>query len=206
MRKLSVIFIYSGVFLTLASLIFFLAIFYPVILLELKYRFLGPDSGVRVELRQDAKEGEEIIIPVDEEFGIVVPKIRANSKIIPNVNPYNANEYQIALTRGVAHAKNTGFPGQNKNIFLFSHSSVNFYEATAYNSIFYLLNKMEKDDEIYLFYKGEKFRYSVVDKKIIDAGDISYLENSGTKERLILMTCWPPGTTLKRLLVIASLD
>lgn len=143
--------------------------------------------------------------PVDENFGIIIPKIRANSKIIANVDPYNEKEYQVALTKGVAHAKGTAFPGQTGNVFIFSHSSENFYEALRYNSIFYLLNKMEKGDEIGIYYKKNKIPYKVVEKKIVDANDVSYLKKNSKKHTLTLMTCWPPGTTLKRLLVIAEL-
>jgi len=145
------------------------------------------------------------ITPIDEAFGIVIPKLGANARIIPNVNPYDSSVYQQALTQGVAHATGTVFPGRVGNVFLFSHSSVNFYEANRYNSIFYLLYKLEIGDEINLYYKGEKFVYRVTEKKTVNPKDVSYLTGQTTKKVVTLMTCWPPGTTTKRLLVIAEL-
>lgn len=163
-----------------------MAIFYSVIPVELNYQ-LNKSQG-KLAVQREIK-------PVDSEFGIVIPKIGANAKIIPNVNPYNAKEYQAALTGGVAHARLTVFPGEVGNMFLFSHSS-----------IFYLLYKMEKGDEIDLYRGGRKFKYLVTEKKTVAAEEVKYLQDEGLKKTVTLMTCWPPGTTYKRLLVIGELQ
>lgn len=145
------------------------------------------------------------ITPLDDQFGIVIPKLEANAAVVPNVDPYNSRIYQIALTKGVAHAKGTAVPGENGNIFLFSHSSVNFYEAARYNSVFYLLSKLEPSDEIDLYYLGSKYVYRVTEKKTVSNTAVEYLKpKSGSTEIVTLMTCWPPGTTYKRLLIIAE--
>lgn len=193
MKEISSTLIFLGGALITLSLIILFLIFWPVVNLEISYRITGPGKS-------------NSIVPRDTEFGIVVPKIRANAKIIPNVDSYKEKEYQVALTRGVAHAKGTGYPGQGKNIFLFSHSSVDFYNAARYNSIFYLLNKLEKDDKIHVFYKGIDYIYKVREKKLVDAKDVSYLTSNSKAEQLTLMTCWPPGTTFKRLLIISMMD
>ncbi len=185
----------TGLVLVAASLALLLATFWPVILEELGY-------GARQVLSQTPTE----IVPVDAEFGIVIPKLGANAKVIANVDPFNSRTYQNALTRGVAHAKGTGVPGSAGNVFLFSHSSVNFYEATRYNSVFYLLTKLEAGDEIILYYKGEKYTYRVSSKRTVSATAVQYLKAmGGERETVTLMTCWPPGTTFKRLLVLAEL-
>lgn len=205
MRRISSALIFAGLALIFVSLVIFIFSFYPVIFAEVKYRIYKIRGGAVVISGGEAPlSGQNIIKPVDENFGIVIPKIGANSRIVENVDPYNSRVYQQALTRGVAHAKGTVLPGNVGNIFLFSHSSVNFYEANRYNSIFYLLSKMEKDDEVYLFYNKQKYRYKVIDKKIVRASDISYLSPKISEQRLTLMTCWPAGTTLRRLLVIGE--
>lgn len=145
------------------------------------------------------------ITPIDPNFGIIIPKIGANSTIIPEVDPFDSHDYQRALTKGVAHAKGTGYPGFNGNIFLFSHSSVNFYEASRYNSVFYLLTKIDMGDTIELWYMGTKYQYVVTEKKFVSPTSVTYLKPLETgRETVTLMTCWPPGTTYKRLLTIAE--
>ena len=145
----------------------------------------------------------EVLTPVNTEFSILIPKIGANSIIIPNVNPANEDEYLAALKKGVAHALGTNFPGENGHIFLFAHSADNIFDVGTYNAVFYLLYKMEKNDEINLFYKDKRYIYKVIDKKIVDPSEVNYLTRKTDSEFLTLQTCYPPGTTLKRLLIFA---
>lgn len=196
MEKLSSVLIVSGLISIALGFVIFVATFYPVIMAEGNYQLTQAQGNLMV------KRG---IVPKDSDFGIVIPKIAANSKVIPSVDPYNSGEYQAALTKGVAHAIRTSFPGEPGNVFLFSHSSVNFYEANRYNSVFYLLYKLERGDEIDLYYAGRKFKYSVTNKKIVNADNVEYLRSLGSVQTVTLMTCWPPGTTFKRLLVIGEL-
>lgn len=185
------------VFIGIASgILILISVFYPVIMVELDYQLKEAQGGLEVK---------RAIVPKNSEFGIVIPKIAANAKVIPNVDPYNKRKYQVALTEGVAHALNTSFPGEPGNVFLFAHSSVNFYDANRYNTVFYLLEKLEKGDEIDLYYGGEKFKYSVTDKETVNPEDVVYLDSLGFGKTVTLMTSWPPGTTYKRLLIAGEL-
>lgn len=188
-------------------MVIFTLTFWPVLQAELFFILnpQAPEVIVQSET-ENTETGRVRIYPVDEQFGIVIPKIRANSKVIANVDPFNEKEYQLALTQGVAHAKNTSVPSQDGNIFIFSHSSVNFYEALRYNSVFYLLSKLEKGDDIYLFYEGKKYKYKVSSKITTFSDDLSYLIQKTYQKRVTLMTCWPPGTTLERLIVVGEIE
>jgi sortase A len=146
----------------------------------------------------------EILTPVDPNFSIVIPKIAANAKILANVDSTDEKIYLPALQKGVAHAQGTAFPGEGGHVFLFAHSTDYFWNVGAYNAVFYLLGKLEKGDEVNIFYKGQRYVYKVIDKKIVDPKQVEYLTRKSNKEFLTLQTCWPPGTTLKRLLVFAT--
>jgi len=145
----------------------------------------------------------EPLIPTDPNFSIVVPKIGANARILPNVDASDEKIYLDALNKGVAHVLGTAFPGEGGHIFLFAHSTDYFWNVGAYNAIFYLLYKLEPKDEVNLFYKGQRYVYRVIDKRIVDPSEVTYLTRKTNREFLTLQTCWPPGTTLKRLLVFA---
>jgi sortase A len=149
------------------------------------------------------KNNPKEIIPIDNSFGLVIPKLGINVKVIKNVDPFNSIVYQEALTRGVAHAKGSSLPGQAGNVFIFSHSSQNFIEALKYNSIFYLISKLKIGDEIDIFYDNNEYRYHVTDKKIVDPTNISYLNNNSKDKTLTLMTCYPPGTNFMRYIITA---
>lgn len=144
------------------------------------------------------------MVPVDEDFGIVIPKIGANARVIADVDWRDARVYQQALAQGVAQAQGTAHPGELGNVFLFSHSGVDFLEASRYNALFYLIDKLQLGDEITLFYHREKFLYRVTDKKKVAPEALDLLSGDSSQKTLTLMTCWPAGTTLKRLIVSAT--
>lgn len=203
----------AGLILVAVSGVILLLMFFPVIKEEVKYR-LAPKRGdvivvaSRDRARTEQETGEAmrptIMVPVDEQFGIVIPKLGANARVIADVDWRDSRVYQEALTRGVAHARGTAKPGEAGTIFLFSHSGVDVFEANRYNALFYLIDKLVAGDEIVLLYQGEPFLYRVTDKKKVASDQFEYLQGDMMKKTLTLMTCWPAGTTLKRLLVIAE--
>jgi len=197
--------LYTGIVCIGLGLLLLTAIFWPVVMNEITYQLQKTQAAIVIGPGEIPKPKDIVITPIDEEFGIVIPKIRANAKIIPNVDPYDSRLYQQALTKGVAHAKGSVFPGRVGNMFIFSHSSVNFFEALRYNSVFYLLDKLEKGDIVDIFMNKEKFTYIVTEKELVDASNISFLTERTNQKLLTLMTCWPPGTTYKRLIVRAIL-
>lgn len=149
---------------------------------------------------------EEILYPQDPKFSVVIPKIGANQRVTANVNPDNEAEYLEVLRFSVAHAKGTAYPGINGTTYLFAHSIDNFWQVGRYNAVFYLLNKMEVGDDVVLFFNNKRYNYKVTETKIVEASDTHYIDSAlGQGERVILQTCWPPGTAWKRLLVFASL-
>ena len=145
----------------------------------------------------------EILVPEDPNFSIVIPKIGANARIIPNIDPSNEKIYLTALNKGVAQAAGTAFPGEGGHIFLFAHSTDYFWNISTYNAIFYLLSKLENGDEVNIFYQGQRYVYRVIGSEVVDPSQVQYLTRKTNREFLTLQTCWPPGTTLKRLLVFA---
>jgi LPXTG-site transpeptidase (sortase) family protein len=182
-----------GLTLVVIALIITVLNYFPVVKQEVGYI-----------ARTHRSDPAALILPFDREFGIVVPKIGANSHVTADVDPFNSVIYQQALTKGVAHAKNTAKPGQRGNVFLFAHSSDSFFNANTYNSIFYLLHRIETGDKFELYYKGEKFEYEVTEKSVVDPSKVDYLEQPKDEKVATLMTCWPPGTTLKRLVIVGK--
>jgi len=211
-----------GNFLILVSLFFILKTFYEPIVSEVRY-FVDNTliHKTYITERGIQEEGEthipvksqlasffnirqiETIRPVDPNFSIVIPKIAANARIVENVNPADESEYLKQLKFGVAHAAGTYLPGQNGHIFLFAHSTDYVWNISTYNAVFYLLYKLDAGDEVDIFYEGKRHVYLVTDKKVVEPTDVQYLTNKTESEALTLQTCWPPGTTLKRLLVFA---
>ncbi len=200
-----------GILLILLGLAIALVQYFPVMRAEFNYQIkrlvqTQEQEVVLSPAEKDPKTDEtskKFIIPEDKDFGLVIPKIGVNISVIPRVSPFDSKEYQKVLTRGVAHVKDTAFPNEQGNTVIFAHSSDNFYNANRYNAIFYLLNKMEMGDEVFLTYENRLYKMEVTEKSIVAEESISYMEGSNTS-KLTLITCWPPGTTIKRLVVVAE--
>lgn len=202
MGRIASAFITLGTLLLITGLGLLFLIFYPILLQEIGYDIEHLRDSV--SSHQNLSSSIPQITPASTDFGIVIPKIKANSKIVANVDPYNPAIYQAALTKGVAQAQGSALPYEDGNMFLFSHSSVNFYEAQKYNSVFYLLHKLETGDTIDIYYAEQKYTYKVTGKKIVNPSEVSYLQKGDSQHTLTLMTCWPPGTSLQRLLIQAE--
>ncbi|KKS87580.1 MAG: hypothetical protein A3J18_03210 [Candidatus Levybacteria bacterium RIFCSPLOWO2_02_FULL_40_18] len=213
-----------GNFLLIFALFGVVATFGPALYYEASFR-LAQFKGVKYEvsemqtspLRQVLKgdspgfgdllnrEKRQILVPPSSEFSILIPKIGASARIFPNIDPSNKELFLPILQEGVAHAEGTVFPGMGGNVYLFAHSTDNFWDVGRYNAIFYLLKDLAPGDEVVVFFEGVRHNYVVSGSQIVDAEDVSLLtEAQGGEEQLILQTCWPPGTTWKRLLVFAK--
>jgi LPXTG-site transpeptidase (sortase) family protein len=214
-----------GNILIISSILFVFSQFYPVIAAEVNYRWTRATISREVE---EAKLPEEIRIPavnpdplatatpkplpelkeepVDKQFGLLIEKINANSTVVPDVDPYNTEQYDQALKKGVAHAKGTKYPGQEGNIYLFAHNTLNAWDIPKYNAVFFLLHNLDPGERITTYYQEQRYDYIVFDKQVHSARDLSPLENQYTESVLSLQTCWPPGTTWQRLIIRAKLD
>jgi LPXTG-site transpeptidase (sortase) family protein len=222
-----------GNFLLLFALYGVFATFGPALMYELQYRIIqvrGITFSVEdIALRPSTKPAQEqsneperqrnengfadilagdtqqILIPKDTDFSISIPKIGASAKIFPNVDPANPNEFLTVLQKGIAHAKGSVFPGMQGNVYLFAHSADTWWNVGRYNAVFYLLQHVKEGDEIVVFFDGKRYEYVVSQTMVSNPEDITLLTQAqGGEKRLVLQTCWPPGTTWKRLYVIAK--
>ena len=178
------LFYYLGNFLIISSLLLAFIVYYPVV-----NTYLFP---------KEIKAQEELTGDY-----ITIPKINAQAPLIWSVDPWREEIYQKVLKSGVAHAKGTALPGDGGRSFIFAHSSGNPFEITQYNTVFLKLGELKIGDAIEIKRDGEVYKYSVTQTKIVNPWETQYLMKSETPG-IIVQTCWPIGTSLKRLLVFAA--
>ena len=176
---------YIGHLLMLFSTLILVGIYFPLIIL-----YLNPP---KIQANYPTSTG----------YYLTIPKIGAQSEIISNVDPWNQSEYRKALQKGIAHAKNTGNPGEEKTVYLFAHSSDSPWRITRQNTIFLKLDQLKPGDDITIGKDGQIYKYKVRETKIDLPSEINYLLET-SQNQLILQTCTPIGTALKRLLVFAD--
>jgi len=145
------------------------------------------------------------VIPKSTDFGIVIEKLGVNAPIVPDVDTSSHEAYMEAMRHGVAHAKGTAKPNEVGNVYLFAHSTLNFWEYGPYATVFTTLHQLNPGDRVVIFYQGKRYDYRVAEKEIVPGFDTLPLKRPTTRRLLTLQTCDPPGTTWRRLIIIAEL-
>ena len=140
-------------------------------------------------------------IPIAQGNFIKIEKITVNAPIVWDVSEQDILDN---LKNGVVHYKGTSRPGEGGNVFIVGHSSNYFWIKSDYNQIFALLDKLVNGDRIEIRKGTQSYFYDVTEKKVVSPKQVEVL-NSLNKETLTLMTCWPVGTNLNRLVVQAEL-
>jgi len=149
-------------------------------------------------------EDRQILVPESEEFGILIPKTRANAKIIPEVDFLNRSGSLALLQDGVAHAQWSGYPDKKNTITLFSHNGDSFFHSTRYNIGFLLLDKLSEGDDIKLYSNGIEYNYRVSGWQIIKPSEVNYIDSQQDKELLKVYSQWPLGTNWRRIVLTAE--
>lgn len=189
----------------LISFIGLFVFFSPILTAELRYRLskspIQPKSKISGFGQLLWLDEKGILSPADWNFSLMIPKIKINAKV---ENSVALDEYETALKTGVAHAKGTSLPDQPGTVYIFGHSTDYPWNITRYSAYFYPLRYLNEGEEVIIAYQGKLFLYKVEEKKIVEAKDLEYLVSQNGEKRLVLQTCWPPGTAWKRLIIIAS--
>ncbi|MDQ7023306.1 MAG: sortase [Candidatus Gracilibacteria bacterium] len=149
------------------------------------------------------------IVPYENR--IVIPKIGKNIPLIDikETTVESKNKFDNILMKelegGVVRYPGSARPGEKGNSFIFGHSSNFPWISGNYNDVFARLGQVEVGDIIYSYYGQKKYKYIIKEKKVVKPTDIGVLKNDQNKKELTLMTCWPIGTTLNRLILTAEL-
>lgn len=136
---------------------------------------------------------------------VIIPKI--NVEIPANYNGNTTNEAAIEndLESGVVHYPTTAVPGQAGNATFFGHSSNNIFNKGKYKFAFVLLHTLVQGDTFYLTYNSKTYVYKVISRQIVDPSDVGVLNPiAGQTATATLITCDPPGTSLRRLVVVGQ--
>ena len=203
-----------GIGLFLLGILGFLISVSPALLAEMDYRLrptnqeivvsgFGPLVGGGYASGRPFGNSVEKITPANGNFSLIIPKINVNAPVVENVNPAEETEYKKALTKGLAHAKGTNFPGEGGVIYIFGHSSNYIWDFSPYRATLYSLKYLMNNDKILVVFRNQFYVYRVVDKKILEGDQTSFVLPQD-KEVLVLQTCWPPTTDLQRLVIVAE--
>lgn len=132
---------------------------------------------------------------------IIIPKINVEMPVVYDEPSIEEKAVQTALERGVLHYATTPSPGEKGNVVIFGHSSNNIFNPGKYKFAFVLLSRLENGDTFYLTKNSKLYAYRIYKKQVVSPEEVGVLASADKSDTATLITCDPPGTTLKRLVV-----
>jgi len=110
------------------------------------------------------------------------------------------------LSENLVQYGGTAYPGNFGNAVIFGHSSLpQFFNPENYMTIFSYLPTLKEGEKIFVNFDGVRYAYQVEEMVEVGPDDLSILEQHYDDSYLTLVTCVPPGTSLRRLVVRARL-
>lgn len=132
-------------------------------------------------------------------YTISIPKVNIEDMIV-TIGGEN-------LDKTLIQYEGTAYPGELGNPVIFGHSVLPvFYNPKSYISVFSKIPTLEKGDEIYITYDNVLYKYLVNSYHEVEPDQIELLEQRYDRRTLTLVTCVPPGTYLRRGVILAQLS
>lgn len=132
-------------------------------------------------------------------YTISIPKINIEEAVVSTID----ND----LIKHLVNYRGTSIPAENGNAVIFGHSTLpQLYNPKDYKTIFANVYKLKNGDIIYAMLNGVTYTYKIFKIAVVDPSDSSALVQDYDNSYLTLVTCTPPGTTWKRLIVKARLE
>lgn len=111
------------------------------------------------------------------------------------------------LSKSLIHYGGSSLPGEYGNAVIFGHSVLpQFFNPANYNTIFSTLHTLKEGDVIEVASEGIRYRYRIFSFSVVSPTDISVLEQTYDDSYITVITCTPPGTYWKRLVVKAKIE
>lgn len=135
-------------------------------------------------------------------------KVEKYTLSIPKLNVANAEVSTVDydLEKHLVQYLGTSIPGEKGTSVIFGHSTLPYlFDPNNYKTIFANAHKLEVGDEIYSTVEGVVYKYKIFSVIITEPEDTNILSQSYDNSYLTLVTCTPPGTIWKRLVLRASL-
>lgn len=205
---------YPTVFLALGLFFLVTQIFIPLVSFKTQNEIIKPVSSSVLGIATGFKDfqfdelknnkGRTVSSNIPKYYYLTIPKLSIKeAKVETSPNDLDPNQ-------ALGHYIGSAFPNKPGNSFIYGHSVLPaFYNPKNYKAIFSTLHNLSSGDEIIVSYNNKEYKYKVDNKKILKTNQVDPLNGFKPKylnvNTITLMTCYPPGTKSKRLLINATL-
>lgn len=131
-------------------------------------------------------------------YTISIPKLKIKNAVV------STSDTDVA--KHLVNYGGTAIPADKGNAVIFGHSTLpQLYNAKDYKTIFTNLYLLSQGDKIIVNSSNINYKYMVESVTVVDPDNTTVLEQNYDDSFLTLVTCTPPGTIWKRLVVKARI-
>lgn len=132
-------------------------------------------------------------------YTISIPKLKINNASV------STRDNNLAIH--LVNYQGTALPAEPGNAVIFGHSTLpQLYNPNDYKTIFANAYQLKTGDEIYTYINGVTYMYKIFNVSVVEPTDTSIFEQNYDNSYITLVTCTPPGTIWKRLILKAKLE
>lgn len=132
-------------------------------------------------------------------YSISIPKLNIENAIVSTTD--------TDLSSHLVHFPGTSIPPSRGTAAVFGHSTLpQLYDKNNYKTIFANIHELSIGDTLIVSANNTLYTYKIYEMEITDPEDTSYLTQTYDSSYLDIVTCTPPGTTWKRLIVKTRLE
>jgi len=127
-------------------------------------------------------------------YTISIPKIKIENAVV--------NNRDTDLSKHLVQYNSDTLPPKQGNSIIFGHSTLpQLYNPKDYKTIFANAYKLKAGDEIIVNTGNISYTYKIESTTVVEADDTSVLAQNFSDSFITLITCTPPGTLWKRLII-----
>lgn len=137
------------------------------------------------------------------------PKVDSYTLSIPKLNIKDAvvSTVDNDLASHLVNFGGTAIPADKGNAVVFGHSTLpQLFNPRDYKTIFAKAYEIKVGDEIFTNVSGIIYKYRVYSITVVSPEDTSVLEQDYSDSFLTVITCTPPGTIWKRLIIKSRIE
>lgn len=132
-------------------------------------------------------------------YFLTIPKLRIANAFVSTVN--------TDLALHLVHLGGTALPPDKGTAVIFGHSTLpQLFDPNNYRTIFANAYKLQEGDELIVTVANVVYKYKIFSILVVDPDDTSVLTQNTDDSYLTIITCTPPGTVWKRLVVQSRLE
>src|SRR3989344_1837128 len=136
-------------------------------------------------------------------------KVPYYSVSIPKLNIKNATVSTVDtnLSSHLVNYPGTPAPSEAGNAVVFGHSTLpQLFNPNDYKTIFANAYQLKQSDIIYVNIASITYKYRIFNISVVDPDNTSIFNQDASDSYLTLVTCTPPGTVWKRLIIKSKLE